>query len=196
MVFPASRKNSVRRRALKFAATLSALAAGTLFAASCRVPPSPEPTADGSTVPISYAVFTWKEDKEFRRISEFFTGEESTGANRVVRSDPSVRSGLYLLLGLGAFEKIPEGSTATLRYFRPDKIGEQLRTFPLPAFTGTPAGELRLGLTGDAWPKALQNERPTAWKLTIYSPTGELLVCRESFLWRLPPTPNAADENP
>lgn len=177
---------SIRKSALKSAGTLLALAAGTLFSASCRVPPTPSQREDGASEAIEYAFFTWKKEDDFKRISEYFTDEESTGSNRVVRSDPETRDGLYLVVALRLFGEIPEGSVATLRYFRPDKPGEQTQTFTLPAFMGTPARELRLGLTGEAWPKSLERERPTAWKLTVVSPSGELMLCRRSFLWRLP----------
>lgn len=155
-----------------------------LLLASCRVPPSPPAVDNGSTVPISYAVFTWKDKEDFTRISEYFSDTEDTGWNCVVRTDPEVREGLYFILAIDSFEKIPAGSTAKLQYFRPDKIGEQEQVFTLPDFTGTPAGEIRLGLTGDAWPKKLEKKRPTAWKISIFAPDGTLLVYRQSFLWR------------
>lgn len=183
-----------RTRALKFAGTLAAVAAA-LSAASCRVPPSPPPTANGSTVPISYAVFSWKDEKNFKRISEFFTDEEFTGATCVVRTDPSVRDGLYFILGIECGEKIPAGSVAVLRYFRPDKLGEQKAEFSLPEFTGTPIGEIRLGLTGEAWPKSLRGERPTAWEISVRAPDGQLLVFRQSFLWKQPEKKSAAADS-
>lgn len=176
---------ALRTHALKFAGTLAAVAAA-LAAVSCRVPPNPPATANGSTVPISYAVFSWKNEKDFKRISEFFTDEEFTGSTCVVRTDPKVRNGLYFILGIECFEKIPAGSVAVLRYFRPDKLGEQKAEFALPEFTGTPIGEIRLGLTGDAWPKSLQRERPTAWEISVRAPSGQLLVFRQSFLWNQP----------
>ncbi len=167
----------------KFAGTLAALAAGTLFFASCRVPPSPPPTDGGSVVPISYAVFSWKEETDFKRISEYFTDTENTGANFVARTDPETRAGLYFILGLESFEKIPAGSRAVLRYFRPDRHGVQTCEFELAEFSSSPAGEIRLGLTGEAWPETLKKSRPTAWEFSIRSPEGELLVLRRSFLW-------------
>lgn len=164
-----------------------ALIFGMLFLASCRVPPSPPPVANSSTVPIDYAVFSWKDENEFKRISEYFTDEENPGYNCVLRSDSNVREGLYLLLAIDSFEKIPAGSKAELRYFRPDKVGEQVQTFELPEFTGNPATEMRLGLTGEAWPKKLKKNRPSAWKFTITAPDGQLLVYRKSFLWHEAP---------
>ena len=174
---------SAARQSAKIAGTLAALAAGALCLASCRVPPSPPPTDGGSTLPVSYAVFSWKTESDFKRISEYFTDVENTGANLVARTDPAVREGLYFILGVEPFGKIPAGSRATLRYFRPDRHGVQTSEFVLPEFSDTPAGEIRLGLTGEAWPEPLKKERPTAWEFSVRSPEGELLVLRHSFLW-------------
>ena len=186
---------SARKKiASKRAGTLCALFAAAAFFASCRVPPSPPSVADGSTVPIEYAVFSWKDEKDFKRISEYFTDEENTGANCVVRSDPAVRDGLYLILGIRPFDSIPAGSKAELRYFRPDKLGAQTQTFELPEFSAAPVGEIRLGLTGAAWPKTLKRERPTAWELSVFAPDGALLVRRRSFLWT-PPAEDGTEEN-
>ncbi len=158
---------------------------GSFFLSACQVPPTPPPTANGSTVPISYAVFSRKKAEDFTRISEYFTDRENTGDNCVCRTDPEVREGLYLVLGLEPGERIPAGSTAILRYFRPDKVGEQKAEFTLPEFTSTVSGEILLGLTGDAWQAKKKNARPSAWQLSVTSPSGELLVYRQSYLWSL-----------
>lgn len=175
-----------RKTAKNLTRILPAALAGTAIFSACQVPPTPPAREDGAALPLSYAVFEWKNENDFRRIPEFFTDEEFTGFSRVVRSDPKKREGIYLILGLDFADEIPAGSKATLRYFRPDKTGEQTQIFELPDFAGTPAGELRLGLTGDAWPKNLRRKRPSAWKLTVHAPDGTLLVSRRSFLWELP----------
>ena len=155
----------------------------SFFLTSCRVPPTPTPTANGSCVPISYAVFGWKNAEDFMRISEYFSDRENTGSNCICRTDNKERSGLYLILGLDVGEKIPAGSKAMLRYFRPDKIGEQTAEFILPDFTSSISGEILLGLTGDAWPKTKKKARPSAWQLSVTAPDGTLLVYRQSYLW-------------
>ncbi|MBQ7331889.1 MAG: hypothetical protein IJW39_01410 [Opitutales bacterium] len=156
-----------------------------LFLTSCQVPPSPPPTANGSTVPISYAVFAWKDSQDFKRISEYFTDRENSGCSCVLRTDPEIREGLYFVLGLEVGEKISAGSKATLRYFRPDKVGEQTAEFVLPEFTSTVSGEILLGLTGNAWPAAKKKARPSAWQISVTAPDGKLLVYRQSYLWAL-----------
>lgn len=178
LTFPMfSRKNIFR------AAMSVLLFATSLFFASCKVPPSPPPTANGSVIPISYAIFSWKDVNDFKRISEYFTDRENTGFNCVLRTDPETREGLYLVLGIEVSEKIPDDSTATLRYFRPDKVGEQTATFRLPEFESSVPGEILFGLTGNAWPKELKKRRPSAWQLSVHAPDGTLLLYRQSYLW-------------
>lgn len=164
---------------------LSLFTISALFLSACRVPPSPPPTANGSVVPISYAVFEWKEVNDFKRVSEYFTDKENTGGNCVLRTNPDEREGLYLVVGLNAGEKIPAGSRAVLRYFRPDKVGEQIVTFELPEFESTVASEILLGLTGKAWAQTHKKRRPSAWQLSVTAPDGTLLVYRQSYLWKL-----------
>ena len=174
-----SRKNIFRT------GTFALFAVASCIFASCKVPPSPPPTANGSVIPISYAVFSWKDAADFKRISEYFTDRENTGSACVVRTNPETREGLYLILGLEVSEKIPDDSTATLRYFRPDKVGEQRATFRLPEFKSSVSGEILLGLTGSAWPEELKKRRPSAWQLSVTAPDGTLLVYRRSYLWTL-----------
>ncbi|MGN0834779.1 MAG: hypothetical protein ACI4QA_02995 [Candidatus Spyradosoma sp.] len=162
-----------------------ALALGAAFAnlSACRQPPSPPYRAEGSAFGVEYATFYWKTEKDFKRISEFFTDEENTGSDVVVRSDPETRTGLYLIVNLECGSLVPAGSVAELRYFHPVRTGEQIQRWTLPEFLAAPHRELRLGLTGTAWDKSLSRKKPSAWKLTVVSPSGETLVLRRSFLW-------------
>ncbi|MGN1347243.1 MAG: hypothetical protein ACI4V1_10700 [Eubacteriales bacterium] len=150
---------------------------------ACRRPPSPPYRAEGSAFGVEYATFYWKTEKDFKRISEFFTDEENTGSNVVVRSDPEKRDGLYLIVNLEFGSVVPEGSVAELRYLHPERAGVQTQLWTLPEFRAAPQRELRLGLTGKTWSKNLSGKRPSAWKLTVVSPDGETLVLRRSFLW-------------
>jgi len=172
----------------------SALVVPALFLASCKTPPSPPVTENGSAIAIDYATFLWKTKSDFTRASEYFTDRENQGRNCVVRTDPNVREGLYLVVSIESGETIPDGSTATLEYFRPNKTGAQKAVFALPEWTGSLAGELRIGLTGDAWAKEKSKERPTAWRLSVVDPNGKLLLYRESFLWQHP-SKKSAEKN-
>lgn len=180
----------------RFSKIFSALCvvAATFSLANCKTPPSPAPTENGSSVGIEYATFEWKTKNDFKRITEYFSNEENVGGNCVVRSDPDVREGLYFIVGVEAGTTLPRGSTATLHYFRPDKTGCQTQTFTLPEWTSSIAGELRLGLTGDAW-AAGKRARPNAWQFSVHAPDGKLLLFRESFLWKHPAQKNAPAKN-
>lgn len=188
MLFRSRRRSRISLRAVAATLALCVAAAGTaLSVASCRQPPSPPAVAHGSLMPVEYAFFEWKAANEFQRIPEYFTYEELSIFDCVLRSDPRERTGLYLIVGLENARKIPADSYANLLYLRPDKHGIQRQTFVFPKrWQSTAVGELRLGLTGDAWPSSIQRSRPTAWRLTVRAPDGTLLVYRESFLWQLP----------
>ncbi len=170
------------------------LAAALVGLAACSSPPTPPYRAAGSAYGIEYASFYWKTEKDFKRISEFFTDEEDTGSNVVVRSDPAVRNGLYLIVNLECGAHVPAGSVAELRYLHPERSGEQTQRWTLPEFRAAPQRELRLGLTGKTWEKQFSGKRPAAWKLSVVSPDGETLVLRRSFLWtEKAETPAAAE---
>lgn len=188
MLFRSRRRSRISLRTVAATLALCVAAAGTtLSVASCRQPPSPPAVAHGSLMPVEYAFFEWKAANEFQRIPEYFTYEELSIFDCVLRSDPRERTGLYLIVGLENARKIPADSYANLLYLRPDKHGIQRQTFVFPKrWQSTAVGELRLGLTGDAWPSSIQRSRPTAWRLTVRAPDGTLLVYRESFLWQLP----------
>lgn len=166
-----------------FAGT-AAVSALFLGLSACKQPPSPPYRADGTAVGIEYASFYWKKEDDFKRISEFFTDEENKGSHVVVRSNPETRDGLYLIVNLEPLATIPSGSIAELRYFHPKKPEEQICRWELPEFNALPHRELRLGLTGKDWEASISKKRPSAWKLTIFTPDGKTqLVRRESYLW-------------
>lgn len=171
------------RNIFRFAGTV-AVSALFLGLSACKQPPSPPYRADGSAIEIEYASFYWKKEDDFKRISEFFTGEENRGSHVIVRSNPEERAGLYLIVNLEPFTTIPAGSIAELRYFHPEKPEEQISRWELPEFNALPHRELRLGLTGKDWAASISRKRPSAWKLTIFAPDGKTqLVRRESYLW-------------
>lgn len=177
------------------AAGAFALGVALVNLAACRQPPTPPYRAEGSAFGVEYASFHWKTEQDFKRISEFFTDEESTGSDVVVRSDPSVRDGLYLIVNLESSTVVPEGSVAELAYLHPERAGVRTQRWTLPEFRAAPQRELRLGLTGKTWGKHLSRKRPAAWKLSVVSPDGETLVLRRSFLWtEKAETPAAAAE--
>ncbi len=145
---------------------------------ACKTPPSPPDRAPGTKIALNYAILEKKSADDFKRLSEYVTDKENTGGNVVVRSDPSFRDGIYLILNIDIGAKVPAGSVAKLRYYRPDDHGEFVQEWELPEFVGMPTREILLGLTNREPPKNL-----TAWHLEVVSPDGERLIERSSFLW-------------
>lgn len=153
---------------------------------ACKQLPSPPYHGEdiGTSVPINYASFYWKDEEDFKRISEYFTDEENPGSNITVRSNPESRSGLYMILNLESGNVIPAGSVAELRYFHPKKSGIQTCRWTLPEFRAASGRELRLGLTGGDWERSLSRKRPSAWQISATAPDGTLLFRRDSYLWK------------
>lgn len=176
--------SSLNKTFFRAAAALAGIAF-VLTIAACKQAPTPPYHGEdaGTSAGVEYASFYWKEEADFKRISEYFTDKENTGSNVVVRTDNEVRSGLYLVLNLDSGSVIPEGSVAELRYFHPKKSGKQIVRWTLPEFNAAWHRELQLGLTGNDWGSALSKKRPSAWQITIVAPDKTLLVRRNSYLW-------------
>ena len=126
----------------------------------------------------------WREAASFKRISEYFDGQENTQGEVLLRSQPDQRGGYYFLLRL-----TNTGAPATVRcriqLIMPNGP-------PTTEFTFTPelksgATVLNLGLTGRDWPSPKIN--PVAWKLTLTASDGRVLATDQSYLWEKPPSP-------
>ncbi|MFW5883182.1 MAG: hypothetical protein ACOCVG_02340 [Verrucomicrobiota bacterium] len=118
---------------------------------------------------------------EFKRIPEYFTGEEFTGGRTILRSDPQERRGLYFVLRLDtAVRKLPAESSVRLHYITPEQPDIQTTVLPLPQ-ARAPGREVFFGLTGDDWPDL--DERPVVWQIQVPDANAELLASRESYLW-------------
>ncbi len=166
----------------KFLKIWAIFAAFSALIFGCKLPPSPPERAAGTTIGVNYAFFAEKKSKDFTRLSEYFSGEENFGGNAVCRSNPEIRDGTYLILGLEFGAEIPAGSVAELRYFSSETRGEIQQKWELPAFKARPDKEIFLGLTGEDFGKNFR-KKITAWRVEIRSPSGEKLLARESFLW-------------
>ncbi|MDV7398217.1 hypothetical protein RZS08_42835, partial [Arthrospira platensis SPKY1] len=112
-------------------------------------------------------------------ISEFFTGQESHQAGRVVvRTDPAQRDGLYFILELSRPNAI---GSVRLEWIPTDQKEARTQVFTLPA--GASAREVLLGLTGEQAPAS--GIRPLAWRIEVLGVDGSLIDSHESFLWRM-----------
>ncbi len=127
-------------------------------------------------------------ENDFKRISEFFTGYEDPGGRAILRTDPCNRNGVYFILDLNKPGRcVPEGTRFVLDYVgcsteRPDlQRAEWVLT---TEGRGQHFSEFFLGLTDARWSCLEGAQAFLAWKLSIFSPDGELLACRQSFMWQ------------
>lgn len=119
----------------------------------------------------------------FKRLTEYFTGHESTGNRVLLRSDPATRGGLYFTLELSdEADNLPAGSQFRVQYIRPDLPDALEQLYPLPA-TNTAHHTVYLGLTGDTWPDS--EALPLAFRVSLVGPDGQELDHYQSFLWEM-----------
>lgn len=146
----------------------------------------PEPAGESNrAVPdFSYVYVQWREENDFKSIAEYFSGKEYAGGDLILRSDPSVRSGLYFRIGVSWGTNVPKLSTATLEYINSDSPGILTRDYVLSEYPTNPLSEAKLGLTGKDWPK--KKTSLVAWRLTFRDPGGAIIAQRQSFLWGMP----------
>ncbi len=176
-----------------FAVTLPIALAAWLasFSAGCSGENAPAkdaiaPASPAGSVGIRYVTYRVHPDTDFKRISEYFTGEENQGGDVVMYSDPSDRRGLYFMVALDRFDKLPSGVVAVLEYVSSEEAKPLKKTFLLPAASRYGIfRELRLGVTGKDWPAT--NPKVVAWKISLRDKeTDTLMASAQSFLWALP----------
>ncbi len=124
--------------------------------------------SSAGSVGIRYVTHRVHKAEDFKRISEYFTGEENHGGDVVLYTDSTDRRGLYFMVALDRIDTLPEPTLAVVEYVTADKAEPQKCLFVLPALT-TPGAfrELRLGVTGGDWPHA--NPKVVAWKITLHA---------------------------
>jgi hypothetical protein len=126
--------------------------------------------------------------ESFERISEYLTGQENTGGQTVLRSQPAQRDGFYFLVRLKTASAAVAGASFELSIITP--ASATLRTVTFTA--DLPAGQhvFECGLTGADWPDATAH--PVAWKIVLRAPGGAELASTQSFLWSKPDDAPAA----
>jgi hypothetical protein len=135
----------------------------------------------GADLTIVRTFTGWRDGASFKRISEYFTGQENTGKETVLRTHPEQRTGYYFLVRLanpGAARKVQ----FQLQLF--EEGAPAPRTVVFPAELKPGSGVFQLGLTGPEWqdPKS----HPVAWHLQILADDGRVLVAEKSYLWEKP----------
>lgn len=120
-------------------------------------------------------------ERDFYRISEFFTGRENFGGRLVLRSDPEYRDGYYFTVRFRVYPYRREIENAVrLDIIPPGSLEPQTYWFSLgPGRRSSP--EVLVGLTGPDWPDA--GAEPLAWRLAFYDADGNELAWAKSFLW-------------
>ncbi len=122
-------------------------------------------------------------EADFQRISEYFTGREVVGNRIYLRSDSARRAGYYWMIPAG---KVPGGgaiNSAVVKVQIPGSPKEETFSFKIDQPVPDKA-VLWIGLTGGDWPDP--ELRPVAWRIDLFSPSGDGIYSRESFLWSPP----------
>ncbi len=155
-----------------------------------------ESVSAGKRVGFRYVTHRVIQGNDFKRISEYFSGEENKGGDIVLRTDSKTRAGLYFLLTLAPFDELPEGAVAVVEFVAGDKPEPRRHLFVLPPIAASDVfKEVRLGVTGADWPAPAPSV--IAWKITLRdTKTGALLAADQSFLWALPPKGAAGSNRP
>jgi hypothetical protein len=124
----------------------------------------------------------WRDAESFKRISEYFDGQENTGSQVVLRSHPEIRSGFYFLARVTHSGPAFSAAKVVLTLITPDSPKAKTYTF----MTALSAGDtvFNLGLTGADW--AGETVHPVAWKIEVVTTDGRLLGAAKSFLWGKP----------
>lgn len=133
---------------------------------------------------VSRARAEYRDSRQFYRISEFFTGRESTGSDVIVRSEPEERAGYYFTVRLKKYPYRHDtvDDAVQLEVIMPGDVEATLFTFPLgPAKKRNPL--LLIGLTGEDWPDPAA--LPLAWRISFVDAEGTVLAERQSFLWSI-----------
>lgn len=141
-------------------------------------------SAQAADLTIVRVYTSWRDAASFKRISEYFNGQENTGGEEVVRSQPGMRGGYYFLVRVenpGAARTIK----ATVRVINAAKV--EPRNFQFPVHLKAGKNVFHLGLTGDDWPDA--KAHPVAWRLELTEDDGPVLATRSSYLWEKSGTP-------
>ena len=120
-------------------------------------------------------------DRDFKRIPDFFTGQEYSGSKVYHRSNPSEREGYFFVVKVNGL--LPEISTDAywrLEWISPlDPVSQ---TVKIPIKNLEIFGkEVFIGLTGNNWPG--QSVQPLAWRLCLMEKAEVVIAKSQSFLW-------------
>jgi hypothetical protein len=151
--------------------------------------PAAAPAVPPAAVPSVELVRLWpgyRTAESFDRIAEYFTNEEKTGGQVILRTQPGERAGYYFLLRVKNAAPLA-GAGIGLELITDAGPRPKTHTFALAAL---PAGNrvLNIGVTGADWPGG-PDAHPVAWRLRLLAADGRELLSEQSFLWGRPTTP-------
>ncbi len=163
---------------MKFSASKAAAGKFLLLALLTLASAAPLPAAE---IPEARVAAAYRDAEQFYRISEFFTGKESTGGDIILRTDPTERGGYYFTVKLPRYPYRTEVPAAVqLQVILPGDVDPTLFEFPLgPHRRRNPL--ILVGLTGKNWPDS--SAHPLAWQITFHDSEGQPIARQKSFLW-------------
>lgn len=135
----------------------------------CQSVPTPN---DSTGVERRYAP-----ERDFARISEYFTGKENPGDRLYLRSQPMARGGYYWIIPVPT-EWRGRPARVSLEVQIPGSPETREETFRIENLD---KATLWTGMTGSDWPSP--ETRPVAWRLVVSNPEGETVLDKQSFLW-------------
>ncbi len=141
--------------------------------------------AEQPEVEIDSVVWYYKPEQAFKRIGEYFDGEEHTGRKIILRTqNDAPRRGLYFVVRIDEFaDNLPKGCSFEVDIIRPDEKRPVTKRFAMPDEVKSHR-EIWLGFNGGDIP--VNDEPPVAWRVRILGPDGQELSNYQSFLWSKP----------
>ena len=120
-------------------------------------------------------------DRDFKRIPEFFTGQEYAGWKIYCRSTQGERQGFYFVVKVtGSSNDISQNVLWKVDFVTSVNPAPQTIKIPIdnPKIFGK---EVFIGLTGNDWPD--QSVQLLAWRLCLLNTEGSIIAKKQSFLW-------------
>lgn len=128
---------------------------------------------------------SYRQADSFKRISEYFSGNENTGSEIVLRTQPNERTGYYFLTRIKNTGPAIANARVELQLITPVSPEVQTHSFDVALPTGKKV--LQLGLTGGDWTNS--KTKPVAWLVRFLTVDGVELAREQSYLWSQPDLP-------
>ena len=129
---------------------------------------------------VKYVVIKKFDDERFKTIGEYFgSHKRRTYFRCMTQDDISTRSGTYFIIGLNRpIVTLPKGTTIRLCWLNSLDEGPHTKELKLPEEVNQFAHEIYCGITSATIDEVL------AWKVEFISAGGDILISKESHLWK------------